>query len=172
MTQELDKNGNPKLYCKNCGKRMTYSYTQRWFGTDGYIHHGYWDLQDQGQVYDNRQEAELQLQELLNSDDALGYQVRNEEPLHVEETHYGNPSKYYVEYSERVGEPVPYQFHSQGCMMSFLQRADIMAQIIPIIEANKAEPIIPEKKPRKQREKKIDLTDYDAMAIRIKEFTL
>ena len=56
--------------------------------------------------------------------------------------------------------------------MSFLQRADIMAQIIPIIEANKAEPIIPEKKPRKQREKKIDLTDYDAMAIRIKEFTL
>ena len=27
----------------------------------------------------------------------------------------------------------PYQFHSQECMMEFLQRADIMAQILPII---------------------------------------
>jgi hypothetical protein len=57
-------------------------------------------------------------------------------------------------------------------MHEFLQRPDIIEQILPIIEANKKEPIIPAKKPRKKREAKIDLPDYDAMATRIKEITL
>ena len=40
MTQELDKNGRPKIYCANCGKRMNYTYTQQWFGCSGYKWHG------------------------------------------------------------------------------------------------------------------------------------
>jgi hypothetical protein len=42
-----------------------------------------------------------------------------------------------------------------------------MSQILPIIEANKAEPIIPVRQPRKKREVKIDLPDYDSMAKRL-----
>ena len=74
---------------------------------------------------------------------------------------------YYVAYSEPVGEPVPWQFHSQEYMMQFLQRTDIIRQILPIIEANRAEPIIPVKKPRKKRQVKNDLPDYNAMSRRL-----
>ena len=83
-------------------------------------------------------------------------------------SYYGDTrDRYYVEYSEPVGEPVPWQFHSQDCMMKFLQRPDIIRQIVPIIEANRAEPIIPVKKPRKKRQVKNDLPDYNAMEKRI-----
>ena len=51
--------------------------------------------------------------------------------------------------------------------MEFLQRPDIIRQILPIIEANKKEPIIPAKKPRKKPQRKIDLPDYSAMEKRI-----
>ena len=51
--------------------------------------------------------------------------------------------------------------------MEFLQRADIIRQILPIITANRAEPIIPAKKPRKKPQRKIDLPDYNAMEKRI-----
>ena len=74
---------------------------------------------------------------------------------------------YYVAYSEPVGEPVPFQFHSQECMMKFLQRPDIIRQIVPIIEANRAEPIVPVKKARKKPQRKVDLPDYNAMEKRI-----
>ena len=81
---------------------------------------------------------------------------------------YGsNNPMYYVAYSKPVGEPVPYQFHSQQCMMEFLQRADIIRQILPIITANRHAPIIPAKKPRKKPQRKIDLPDYNAMEKRI-----
>ena len=40
-------------------------------------------------------------------------------------------------------------------------------QIVPIIEANRAEPIIPVKKPRKKTQRKVDLPDYDSMAKRL-----
>ena len=72
-----------------------------------------------------------------------------------------------VEYSEPVGEPIPYQFHSKDCMHTFLQRPDIMAQILPIITANRAKPIIPAKKPRKKRESWNSLPDISAMEKRI-----
>ena len=52
-------------------------------------------------------------------------------------------------------------------MMQFLQRPDIIRQILPIIEANRAEPIIPVKKPRKPRQVKNDLPDYNAMSRRL-----
>ena len=52
-------------------------------------------------------------------------------------------------------------------MMTFLQRPDIIRQILPIIEANKAEPVIPVKKPRKPRQVKNDLPDYNAMSRRL-----
>jgi len=179
MTQELDKNGRPKIYCKNCGKRMAHTYQQQYYGTSGYLHHNWWGLKEKGEVFDNRQEAELRLQELLNTGHRnRGFGANANEPLKVEfmegyNHSYGSrPDTYYVEYSEYVCEPIPFQFHSMSCMHEFLQRPDIIEQILPIIEANKREPIIPEKKPRKKREAKIDLPDYDAMATRIKEITL
>jgi len=48
--------------------------------------------------------------------------------------------------------------------MEFLQRADVIQQILPIIEANRAEPKVAKKTPRKKREAKIDLPDYDSMS--------
>ena len=171
MTQELDKNGRPKIYCANCGKRMNYTYTQQWFGCSGYKHWSYWNLKDEGRVFITRAEAEVELQRL----NALGYRNRQysgvgNSELKVEEfsSYYGDTrDRYYVEYSEPVGEPVPWQFHSQDCMMTFLQRPDIIRQILPIIEANRAEPIIPVKKPRKKRQVKNDLPDYNAMSRRL-----
>ena len=170
MTQELDKNGRPKVYCANCGKRMNYTYTQQWFGCSGYKYHGYWTLRENYRVFNTRAEAEVELQRL----NALGYRNRgynsvSDGDLKVDETTvYGmGNTHYYVEHSEPVGEPVPWQFHSQECMMTFLQRPDIIRQILPIIEANRAEPIIPAKKPRKPRQVKNDLPDYNAMARRL-----
>jgi hypothetical protein len=169
MTQELDKNGRPKLYCANCGKRMNYTYTQQWFGCSGYKHWGYWKLRENNRVFNTRAEAEVELQRL----NALGYVdhhysgVGNSD-LKIDTYGYDREGvKYYVEYSEPVGEQVPWQFHSQECMMEFLQRPDIIRQILPIIEANRAEPIIPVKKPRKKRQVKNDLPDYNAMAKRL-----
>ena len=171
MTQELDKNGRPKIYCANCGKRMNYTYTQQWFGCSGYKHWSYWNLNNEGRVFRTRAEAEVELQRL----NALGYRNRQysgigNSELKVEDfsSYYGDTNdRYYVEYSEPVGEPVPWQFHSQQCMMEFLQRSDIIRQILPIIEANRAEPIIPVKKPRKKRQVKNDLPDYNAMSRRL-----
>ena len=169
MTQELDKNGRPKIYCANCGKRMNYTYTQQWFGCSGYKHHGYWQTKEDGHWYTSYEEAEVRLRELQ----ALGYRNReyagnSNQDLTIEQTYgYNDPMYYYVAYSEPVGEPVPWQFHSQDCMMKFLQRPDIIRQILPIIEANKAEPVIPVKKPRKPRQVKNDLPDYNAMSRRL-----
>ena len=170
MTQELDKNGRPKIYCANCGKRINYTYTQQWFGCSGYKHYGYWTLRENKRVFNTRAEAEVELQRL----NALGYRNRHyagvgNSDLKVDETTvYGmGIMHYYVEHSEPVGEPVPWQFHSQDCMMTFLQRPDIIRQILPIIEANRAEPIIPAKKPRKPRQVKNDLPDYNAMSKRL-----
>mgnify|MGYP004457694517 FL=1 len=171
MTQELDKNGRPKIYCANCGKRMNYTYTQQWFGCSGYKHWSYWNLKNEGRLFRTRAEAEVELQRL----NALGYRNRQysgigNSELKVEDfsSYYGDTrDRYYVEYSEPVGEPVPWQFHSQDCMMTFLQRPDIIRQILPIIEANRAKPIIPAKKPRKKPQRKIDLPDYNAMEKRI-----
>lgn len=168
MTQELDKNGRPKIYCANCGKRMAYTSTQQWFGCDGYKHWSYWNLYgEEGGVFSTRAEAEIELQRL----EGLGYinrgwdSVQNRS-LKVDSYDRGG-EEYYVEYSEPIGEPVPYQFHSQQCMMEFLQRPDIIRQIVTIIEANRVEPVIPAKKPRKKREAKIDLPDYESMEKRI-----
>ena len=170
MTQELDKNGRPKIYCANCGKRMNYTYTQQWFGSSGYRYWGYYDLKKVNRTYNTREEAEVELQRL----NALGYRERgwsstDDKELQVRTVNgYGREMpEYFVDYSEPVGEPVPWQFHSQQCMMKFLQRADIIQQIVPIIQANKAEPIIPAKKPRKKPQRKIDLPDYNAMEKRI-----
>ena len=171
MTQELDKNGRPKVYCANCGKRMNYTYTQQWYGCSGYKHWSYWNLKNEGRVFITRAEAEVELQRL----NALGYINRHyagigNSELKVEDfsSYYGDTrDRYYVEYSEPVGEPVPWQFHSQDCMMTFLQRPDIIRQIVPIIEANRAEPVIPAKKPRKPRQVKNDLPDYNAMSRRL-----
>ena len=176
MTQELDKNGNPKLYCKNCGKRMAHTYQQQYYGTSGYIYHGWWSLKEKGEVFSTRQEAELHLQDLLNQGHSnRGCYGNANEPLKVEfmggyNHSYGSrPDTYYVEYSEYVCEPIDFQFHSQSCMHTFLQRPDIIEQVLPIIEANKTEPKIAKKQPRKKREVKIDLLDYDAMSKRISE---
>ena len=171
MTQELDKNGRPKIYCANCGKRMNYTYTQQWFGCSGYKHWSFWNLKKDGRVFRTREVAEVELQRL----NALGYRNRQysgigNSELKVEDfsSYYGDTrDRYYVEYSEPVGEPVPWQFHSQDCMMKFLQRPDIIRQIVPIIEANRAEPVIPAKKPRKPRQVKNDLPDYNAMSRRL-----
>jgi len=169
MTQELDKNGRPKLYCANCGMRMHYTYTQQWFGCNGYKYHGYWQTKEDGHWYTSYEEAEVRLRELQ----ALGYRDReyagnSNQDLTIQQTYgYDAPVYYYVPYSEPVGEPVPWQFHSQDCMMQFLQRTDIIRQIVPIIEANRAEPIIPAKQPRKPRKVKTDLPDYDAMSKRL-----
>jgi len=171
MTQELDKNGRPKIYCANCGKRMNYTYTQQWFGCSGYKWHGYWQLRDDDRnVFGTRQEAEVELRRL----EGLGYRSRgydgiSDKDLKIDSAMpYGREDMhYYVEYSEPVGEPVPWQFHSQQCMMEFLQRPDIIRQILPIIEANRAEPIVPVKKPRKPRQVKNDLPDYNAMSRRL-----
>ena len=170
MTQELDKNGRPKVYCANCGKRMNYTYTQQWFGCSGYKYYGYWTLRDKNRVFNTRAEAEVELQRL----NALGYRnlhysgIGNSDLKVDQNTVYGRDiMHYYVEHSEPIGEPVPWQFHSQECMMQFLQRPDIIRQILPIIEANRAEPIIPVKKPRKKRQVKNDLPDYNAMAKRL-----
>jgi len=169
MTQELDKNGRPKIYCKNCGKRMAHTINQQYYGTDGYEHYWYYELRDRGEVFDNRAEAELFLQRLLNE----GHMNRRYHPARplkintLEPYNSGGRTMYFVEYSRYICEPVDYQFHSQSCMLEFLQRPDIMLQILPIIEANKAEPIIPVRQPRKKREVKIDLPDYDSMAKRL-----
>ena len=171
MTQELDKNGNPKLYCKNCGKRMAHTYQQQYYGTSGYLHNGWWNLKEKGEVFRTRQEAELHLQDLLNQGHSNNrqYSGNGNEPLKVDrmQGYDSRPDTYYVEYSERVCEPIDFQFHSQSCMLEFLHNPDIMEQILPIIEANKKEPIIPAKKPRKKREAKIDLPDYESMEKRI-----
>ena len=170
MTQELDKNGRPKVYCANCGKRMNYTYTQQWFGCSGYKHWSYWGLKKEGRTFLRREEAEVELQRL----NALGYRNRGYDSmrdgdLKVDDVNSwrGDNIEFYVEHSEPVGEPVPWQFHSQQCMMEFLQRPDIIRQIIPIISANRAKPIIPAKKPRKKPQRKIDLPDYSAMEKRI-----
>ena len=168
MTQELDKNGRPKIYCANCGKRMNHTYTQQWYGSTGYRYWGYWDLRQVNRTYNTRADAEVELQRL----NALGYKHRGwssnkDEELKVREVNGYRGTEYVVEYSEPVGEPIPYQFHSKDCMHTFLQRADIMAQVLPIITANRAKPIIPEKKPRKKPQRKIDLPDYNAMEKRI-----
>ena len=170
MTQELDKNGRPKLYCANCGKRMHYTYTQQWFGTSGYKYWSYWSLKDKGRTFLTREEAEVELQRL----NALGYRNRGYDSMRDGDlkvdsvnSYRSQQTEYFVDYSEPLGEPVPYQFHSQECMMEFLQRADIIQQIVPIITANRAEPIIPAKKPRKKPQRKIDLPDYNAMEKRI-----
>jgi hypothetical protein len=171
MTQELDKNGRPKIYCANCGKRMNYTYTQQWFGCSGYKWHGYWQLRDDDRnVFGTIQEAEVELRRL----EGLGYRSRgydgiSDKDLKIDSAMpYGREDMhYYVEYSEPVGEPVPWQFHSQDCMMKFLQRSDIIRQILPIIEANRATPVIPVKKPRKPRKVKNDLPDYNAMSRRL-----
>jgi hypothetical protein len=170
MTQELDKNGRPKLYCANCGKRMAHTYQQQWFGCSGYRYWGYWDLKKVNRTYLNRADAEVELQRL----NALGYRDRgwsstDDVPLHIREVNgYGSQqTEYFVDYSEPVGEPIPYQFHSQECMMKFLQRSDIIRQILPIITANRHAPIIPAKKPRKKPQRKNTLPDYDAMSKRI-----
>ena len=170
MSEELDKNGRPKIYCANCGKRMNYTYTQQWYGCSGYKYWSYWSLKDKGRTFRTREEAEVELQRLS----ALGYRDRGYDSMSdgdlkvdfVRDYRTGN-ANYFVGYSEPVGEPVPFQFHSQECMMEFLQRADIIQQIVPIIQANKAEPIIPAKKPRKKPQRKIDLPDYNAMEKRI-----
>ena len=170
MTQELDKNGRPKIYCANCGKRMSYTETQQWFGSSGYRHWNYWNLREVNRTYINRADAEVELQRL----NALGYRDRGwysnkDDELKVKEVngYSSQDTEYLVEYSEPVGEPIPYQFHSKDCMDTFLQRADIIRQILPIIEANRAKPIIPAKKPRKKPQRKIDLPDYNAMEKRI-----
>jgi len=174
MTQELDKNGRPKIYCANCGRRMHYTYTQQWFGTTGYKYRSYWYLKDEGRTFRTREEAEVELQRL----NALGYRDRGydsmrDEALTVDSARdYGSSNEmYFVAYSEPVGEHIPWQFHSQQCMMEFLQRADIIKQILPIIAANRAKPIIPAKKPRKKPQRKNSLPDYDAMSKRIESVT-
>ena len=170
MTQELDKNGRPKLYCANCGKRMNYTYTHQWFGSSGYKYWSYWNLKEQGRTFATVEEAEVELQRL----NALGYRNRgydsvSDGDLKVDSANdYSSDTRtYFVPYSEPVGEPVPWQFHSKECMFEFLQRADIIRQILPIITANRAKPIIPAKKPRKKPQRKIDLPDYNAMEKRI-----
>ena len=170
MSEELDKNGRPKIYCANCGKRMNYTYTQQWFGCSGYKHWSYWGLKQEGRTFLRREEAEVELQRL----NALGYRNRHyagvgNAELQVDDVNSwrGDNMEFYVEHSEPVGEPVPFQFHSQQCMMEFLQRPDIIRQILPIIEANRAKPIIPAKKPRKKPQRKVDLPDYNAMEKRI-----
>ena len=170
MTQELDKNGRPKIYCANCGKRMNYTYTHQWYGSSGYRYWGYWDLKQVNRIYLDRADAEVELQRL----NALGYRDRgwsstDDVPLHIREVngYDSQRTEYLVEYSEPVGEPIPYQFHSKDCMFEFLQRPDIMRQILPIITANRHAPIIPAKKPRKKPQRKIDLPDYNAMEKRI-----
>ena len=170
MSEELDKNGRPKIYCANCGKRMNHTYTQQWYGSSGYRHWGYWDLKQVNRTYYTREEAEVELQRL----NALGYRNRGYDSMRDGDlkvdsvnSYRSQQTEYMVEYSEPVGEPIPYQFHSKDCMHTFLQRPDIMAQILPIITANRAEPIIPAKKPRKKPQRKIDLPDYNAMEKRI-----
>ena len=150
---ELDKNGRTKIYCANCGKRMNYTYTQQWFGTNGIKTHHYYHLSSIGQVYNTRQEAEARLRELESTGhDYRGYDGNSNRPLQIDIMYnYGSPDRYYVEYSEVIGEAVPFQFHSQQCMMDFLQRADVIQQIMPIIDAHKAEPIVPAAKTRKKR---------------------
>ena len=116
MTQELDKNGRPKVYCANCGKRMNYTYTQQWFRCSGYKWYGYWQLRNERRVFGTRQEAEVELRRL----EGLGYRSRNyagisNEDLKIDSAMpYGQEDMhYYIEHSEPVGEPVPWQFHSQ-----------------------------------------------------------
>ena len=168
MSEELDKNGRPKIYCANCGKRMNHTYTQQWYGSSGYRYWGYWDLRQVNRTYNTRADAEVELQRL----NALGYRDRGwssnkDDELNVRVVNGYRGTEYVVEYSEPIGEPVPYQFHSKECMFEFLQRPDIIRQIVPIIEANRAEPVIPVKKPRKKRQVKNDLPDYDAMSKRL-----
>ena len=117
-------------------------------------------------------DAEVELQRL----NALGYKYRGwhsneDKELEIREVGgYGREAiEYVVEYSEPVGEPIPYQFHSKDCMHTFLQRPDIMAQILPIITANRAKPIIPVKKPRKKRESWNSLPDYNDMNERMSD---
>ncbi len=171
MTQELDKNGRPKIYCANCGKRMARTSTQQWYGTDGYEHYWFYELQDRGEVFDNREEAELFLQQCLN-EGFMNRRYSETRRLKIDTLvpyNQGGRTQYYVEYSRRVSDTIEYQFHSQDCMRNFLQRPDIMSQIIPIIEANRAEPIKPVvvSKPRKKTYSKVSLPDYESMAKRL-----
>jgi len=172
MTQELDKNGKPKIYCANCGTRMNHTYTHQWYGSSGYRYWSYWELKQVNRIYYTREDAEVELQRL----NALEYRYRGwhsnqDKELQIREIGgYGRDAiEYVVEYSEPVGEPIPYQFHSKDCMHTFLQRPDIMAQILPIITANRAKPIIPVKKPRKKRESWNSLPDYNDMNERMSD---
>ena len=139
MTQELDKNGRPKIYCANCGKRMAHTYQQQWFGCSGYKHLSYWGLREENGIFHTREDAEVELRRL----EGLGYKNRgywnnHTLDLEIDETNVYDSQTidYYIEHSVPIDEPVPFQFHSQQCMMEFLQRPDIIRQILPIIEAN------------------------------------
>ena len=92
MTQELDKNGRPKIYCANCGNRMNYTYTQQWFGCSGYKYHGYWQTKEAGHWYTSYEEAEVRLRELQ----ALDYRNREYDSIGngaVSYTHLTLPTK-------------------------------------------------------------------------------
>lgn len=150
---ELDKNGKPKLYCKNCGKRMAYTYQQQYFGTSGYANYHYWQLVERNEVFATRHEAEAHLQLLTEAGHRWhGWHGNGDEPLELETmSRYNQPDEYYIKYSERICDPIEFQFHSQSCMLEFLLRPEIITQMLPIIDAHKAEPIIPAAKTRKKR---------------------
>jgi len=169
MTRELDKNGKPKIYCKNCGKRMAYTYGQQYFGTTGYANYHYYQLVERNEVFATRHEAEAHLQLLTEAGHRWhGWSGNGDEPLKVDTmSRYNHPDEYYITYSERICDPVEFQFHSQSCMLEFMQRPEVIAQMLPVIEQYKAEPKVAKKKPRKKREVKIDLPDYEAMTKRL-----
>ena len=169
MTQELDKNGRPKIYCKNCGKRMAYTYGQQYFGTTGYVNYHYYQLVERNEVFATRHEAEAHLQLLTEAGHRWhGWHGNGDEPLELETmSRYNQPDEYYIKYSERICDPIEFQFHSQSCMLEFLLRPEIITQMLPVIEEHKAEPKVAKKKPRKKREVKIDLPDYEAMTKRL-----
>jgi len=150
---ELDKNGKPKLYCKNCGKRMAYTYQQQYFGTSGYANYHYWQLVERNEVFATRHEAEAHLQLLTEAGHRWhGWHGNGDEPLELETmSRYNQPDEYYIKYSERICDPIEFQFHSQSCMLEFLLRPEIITQMLPIIDAHKAEPIVPAAKTRKKR---------------------
>ena len=150
---ELDKNGKPKLYCKNCGKRMAYTANQQYFGTTGYTNYHYWQLVERNEVFATRHEAEAHLQLLTEAGHRWhGWHGNGDEPLELETmSRYNQPDEYYIKYSERICDPIEFQFHSQSCMLEFLLRPEIITQMLPIIDAHKAEPIVPAAKTRKKR---------------------
>ena len=150
---ELDKNGKPKIYCKNCGKRMAHTANQQYFGTTGYNNYHWFQLEERNEVFATRHEAEAHLQLLTEAGHRWhGWHGNGDEPLEIETMgRYNQPDRYYVKYSERICDPIEFQFHSQSCMLEFLQRPDIITQMLPIIDAHKAEPIVPAAKTRKKR---------------------